>query len=27
MKVFGRRRRWPFPRCVLEVFAFSQRRT
>jgi hypothetical protein len=26
MKVFGRRRRWPFPRCVLEVFAFSRRR-
>jgi hypothetical protein len=27
MKIFGRRRRWPFPRGVLEAFFFSWRRT
>jgi hypothetical protein len=27
MKVFDRRRRWHFPRSVLEVFVFNRRRT
>jgi hypothetical protein len=27
MKVFGRRRRWHFPRGVMELFVFSQKRT
>jgi hypothetical protein len=27
MKVFSRRRRWPFPCGVIEVFVFSRRRT
>jgi hypothetical protein len=27
MKVFDRRRRWHFPRGILEVFVFSRRRT